>query len=300
MTTFEEATNERQSLLLRVGLTPKRRRFINSQILNLLTWFFVFLLLFPIGWLVLNSFQTNGNVLAGTPSIHFVTTAYRTVWQRSEFPQWFMHSVIIVGTATIFATAFSSSAGYALARFRFRGADSFSLAITATQLIPGSMFLIPMYMNYMWIYNHLGIQMIDTYKGMIIIYTAFFTPIAIYLMRAFFASIPKELEEAAQVDGCTPFWAFVRIVLPNAAPGILATGVYAFLTAWDELLFAQWLVQQRVETIPVGIRNFIGNYNQQYDQLMAAGVLATFPVLIAFFATQRWLVKGLTAGAVKG
>lgn len=102
------------------------------------------------------------------------------------------------------------------------------------------------------------------------------------------------------VDGCTRFQAFLRVVLPNATPGLVATFVYAFLFAWDELLFATALTEHRAETIPIGIRNFIGNYSEEYDQLMAAGVVSTLPVIIAFFATQRWLVRGLTAGAVKG
>ena len=102
------------------------------------------------------------------------------------------------------------------------------------------------------------------------------------------------------VDGCTRFSAFVRIVLPAAAPGLVATFVYAFLFAWDELLFVSALTQTHAETIPLGIRLFIGNYQERTAQLMAAGVVSTLPVLIAFFATQRWLVRGLTAGAVKG
>jgi multiple sugar transport system permease protein len=102
------------------------------------------------------------------------------------------------------------------------------------------------------------------------------------------------------VDGCTQLGAFVRIVLPAAAPGLLATFVYAFLFAWDELLFVASLTQHNAETIPIGIRNFIGNYSERNAQLMAAGVVSTLPVIIAFFATQRWLVRGLTAGAVKG
>jgi multiple sugar transport system permease protein len=119
-------------------------------------------------------------------------------------------------------------------------------------------------------------------------------------MRSFFLAIPRDLEDAAMVDGCTPFKAFVKVVLPNAAPGLVATFVYAFLFAWDELLFVSNLTQQNAETIPLGIRTFISNYQQRYDQLMAAGVVATVPVMIAFFATQRWLVRGLTAGSVKG
>jgi multiple sugar transport system permease protein len=124
--------------------------------------------------------------------------------------------------------------------------------------------------------------------------------VAIFFMRSFFLQIPKDLEEAAMVDGCTQLGAFVRIVLPAAAPGLLATFVYAFLFAWDELLFVASLTQHNAETIPIGIRNFIGNYSERNAQLMAAGVISTLPVIIAFFATQRWLVRGLTAGAVKG
>jgi multiple sugar transport system permease protein len=135
---------------------------------------------------------------------------------------------------------------------------------------------------------------------MILVYTAFFTPVAIYFMRSFFQAIPRDLEEAAMVDGCTPFTAFVRIVLPSATPGLVATFVYAFLFAWDELLFVGSLTQTHAETLPLGIRLFIGNYSQEYAQLMAAGVVSTLPVMVAFFATQRWLVRGLTAGAVKG
>lgn len=302
MTTTEQELRSasKSDLLGRMGLTNRRRRFLSTQTLNLSSWLFVLFLLFPIAWMILFSFQTQANAILNQPSTHLVFVAYRAVWSTTQLPQWLLHSFVICGVTTLFATAFASSAGYALARFHFPGADSFTMVITATQLIPGSMFLIPTYMNYTWIQEHMNIQMKDTYHGMILIYIAFFTPISIFLMRAFFASIPKELEEAALVDGCTPLSAFVRIVLPNAAPGLLATGVYAFLTAWDELLFGQYLAVDKVATIPVGIHQFVGNYNNRYDELMAAGVLATMPVLVAFFATQRWLVKGLTAGAVKG
>ena len=193
------------------------------------------------------------------------------MWDAVDFGRYFKNSLIICSVATLLATAFAASAGYALARYRFRGSGTFGLAVLGTQLVPGSMFLLPLFLGFVWADRTLGIQLFDTYKGMILVYTAFFTPVAIYLMRAYFAAIPRELEEAALVDGCTRFGAFVRVVLPNATPGIIATAVYAFLFAWDELLFASNLTQSHAETIPIGIRNFIGNYNQNYDQLMAAG-----------------------------
>jgi multiple sugar transport system permease protein len=225
---------------------------------------------------------------------------YRTMWGAVDFGRYFKNSLIICSVATLLATSFAASAGYALSRFRFRGSGFFGVSVIGTQLIPGSIFLLPMFLGFVWFNQNVGLQLFDSYKGMILVYTAFFTPVSIYLMQAYFAAIPRELEEAALVDGCTRLGAFVRVVLPNAAPGIVATAVYAFLFAWDELLFVSSLTQHDAETIPLGIRTFISNYQQRYDQLMAAGVVATLPVMIAFFATQRWLVKGLTAGAVKG
>ena len=116
-------------------------------------------------------------------------------------------------------------------------------AVVGTQLIPGSLFLLPVFMGFIWLKQNTPIQLFDTQLGMVLVYTAFFTPVAIYFMRSFFLAIPRELEDAAMVDGCTPFGAFVRIVLPNALPGLVATFVYAFLFAWDELLFVAALTQ---------------------------------------------------------
>jgi multiple sugar transport system permease protein len=276
------------------------RQRAGAASLTLLTYLVVALMLAPIVWLVVASLQSRLELATGEydlldPSF----SAYRTMWDVVDFARYFKNSLIICTVATLLATSFAASAGYALSRFRFRGSTTFGLGVIGTQLIPGSIFLLPMFLGFVWFNQNAGIQLFDTYKGMILVYTAFFTPVSIYLMQAYFAAIPRELEEAALVDGCTRLGAFVRVVLPNAAPGLVATAVYAFLFAWDELLFASNLTQSHAETIPIGIRNFIGNYNQNYDQLMAAGVVATLPVMVAFFATQRWLVRGLTSGAVK-
>ena len=203
--------------------------------------------------------------------LHPTFKAFRQMWQTVDFEKYFVNSLVICGAAALLATAFAASAGYALARFKFRGARPFGLAVVGTQLIPGSLFLLPVFMGFIWLKQNTPIQLFDTQIGMVLVYTAFFTPVAIYFMRSFFLALPRELEDAALVDGCTPFGAFVRIVLPNALPGLVATFVYAFLFAWDELLFVTALTQTRAETIPIGIRNFIGNYSQEYSQLMAAG-----------------------------
>jgi multiple sugar transport system permease protein len=282
-------------------LSPRaRKRLINTS-LDALTWLVLFVMLAPVLWLLISSVQDDLELSTGAYDLlHPTFRAFSDMWGTIDFERFFLNSLIICGVAALLATAFASSAGYALARFKFRGSRVLSLTVIGTQLIPGSMFLLPLFMGFIWLKQNAGIPLYDTHIGMIIVYTAFFTPVAIFFMRSFFLAIPRDLEEAAMVDGCTPFKAFVKIVLPNAAPGLVATFVYAFLFAWDELLFVTNLTQHTAETIPIGIRTFIGNYQERTAQLMAAGVVSTLPVLIAFFATQRWLVKGLTAGAVKG
>ena len=281
-------------------MIASRRRWVNVS-LTALTYLVLLIMLAPVLWLVASSMQTRGALANGDYDLlHPTLSAFGRMWDSIDFERYLVNSIVVCTGAAALATAFASSAGYALARFRFRGARAYGLTVIGTQLIPGSLLLLPVFLGFVWLGRNTPIDLLDTRIGLILVYTAFFTPLAIFFMRAFFQAIPRELEEAALVDGCTRFGAFVRVVIPNAAPGLLATFVYAFLFAWDELLFATALTEQNAETIPIGIRNFIGNYNEEYDQLMAAGVVSTIPVLIAFFATQRWLVKGLTAGAVKG
>lgn len=281
--------------------SPRARKRLIDRGLDALTWLIVLVMLAPVFWLVASSLQNDGQLARGSYDLlHPTFAAFRDMWKTIDFERYFINSAIICTTAALLATAFASTAGYALSRFRFRGARPFGLAVIGTQLIPGSMFLLPTFIGFLWIKRHLGIQLFDTRTGMILVYTAFFTPVAIYFMRSFFQAIPRDLEEAAQVDGCTPFSAFVRVILPSAAPGLVATFVYAFLFAWDELLFVASLTEHNAETLPLGIRLFIGNYSQYYGQLMAAGVVSTIPVVLAFFIAQRWLVRGITAGAVKG
>lgn len=282
-------------------MSMRSKRRATDWSLNALTYLALLAMLAPVLWLIASSLQSDGDLARGTYDLlHPTFKAFGDMWQSVDFAKYLKNSVIICTVAAALATAFASCGGYALARIRFRGRAPFSLAVIGTQLIPGALFLLPVFIGFIWLKQHTFIHLFDSRVGMILVYTAFFTPVSIYFMRSFFLAIPRDLEEAAMVDGCTRFGAFVKVVLPNAAPGLLATFVYAFLFAWDELLFVQALTESNAETIPVGIRNFIGNYSQEYAQLMAAGVVSTVPVVVAFFATQRWLVKGLTAGAVKG
>jgi multiple sugar transport system permease protein len=284
-----------------LALTPRRRRRVGSAALTTLTYLILVVMLAPVFWLVVGATQNGAALANGTVDLlHPTLAAFGAMWRAVSFGHYLANSLIICSACALIASAFASCAGYALARYDSRGLRAYGLVVIGTQLIPGVMFLLPVYLGFVWLNQNTPIQLFDTRTGMVLVYTAFFTPVAIYFMRSFFLALPRDLEEAALVDGCSRLGAFVRIVLPNAAPGLVATFTYAFLFAWDELLFVTALTQSKAETIPIGIHNFIGNYNNAYDQLMAAGVVSTLPVMLAFFATQRWLVRGLTAGAVKG
>jgi len=277
-----------------------RRR---ARALDVLVWAIVALTLSPIAFMVYASLSDYNDVAGG----HLVDAGfvphwenYREMWVDVDFLAFLRNSLVICSLTTVLSTLLASLAAYALARFRFRGNHAFSVAVSTTQVIPGMLFFLPLYMLYIQV-DDAGLPMMNTYHGMVFLYTAMFTPASIWIMRGFFVSIPRELEDAAVIDGCSRFGAFVRIVLPISAPGIIATASFVFLLAWDEVFFA-WVLTSSpdVQTVPVGLRLYMGQHATRYDLMMAAAVVSVIPVMLAFFASQRWFVKGLAAGAVKG
>ena len=275
-----------------------------SRGLTALTWAIVAVSLLPIAWMLLSSLRHHSDIASGAQldaGLGLRFENYRDIWINVDFFNYFRNSLIVCGLTTLISTACALCAAYALARFRFRGSNAFSLSITVTQVIPGMLFFLPLYMLYRDMGESWGLPMLDSIHGLVFLYVALFTPACIWIMRGFFVAIPRELEDAAVMDGCSRFGAFVRIVLPISAPGIIATATFVFLLAWDELFFAWVLTSSSdVQTIPVGIRLFISQFQHRHDLMMAAGAVSTLPVLLAFFAGQRYFVKGLAAGAVKG
>ncbi len=281
-----------------------RKKEWGSFVLTIVTWLIVFVAVFPILWMVFTSLHTNTEILEGITSLslpHPQWNNYVRMWQTVNFFTYFKNSLIIDSITMILAGAFSVLAGYALARYQFPGSGLFGIGVITTQMIPGIMFLIPVYMLFLQIHKVIGIPMVNTYWGMVMIYTAFYTPMSIWIMRSFFVAIPRELEESALVDGCTRFQAFRKVILPLSVPGLIATCVYIFLTAWDELLFA-WVMTSTpdVQTIPVGIRLYIGQNQTHFELLMAAATVITLPVMITFFLSQKYFIRSMIAGAVKG
>lgn len=262
--------------------------------------------LFPIYWMVLASFKTNADLLGGG-SVALLPDPrtmqfnnYVRMWNDLHFGSYLRNSVIVCSAATVIAVAIASLSGFALGYFRFRGSGAYGLVVIATQLLPGILFLLPVYLIFRQIQDLTGTQLIDTYQGLVLLYVAFFLPLSVWILRGYFSAIPRELLEAAQVDGASIMGAFWRVLLPLSIPGLVATATYVFLSAWDELLFASVMTNSSAtQTVPVGVRSFIGIYGSHYDLLMAAATVACIPPAIIFMFLQRQMVSGLTAGAVK-
>jgi multiple sugar transport system permease protein len=220
---------------------------------------------------------------------------YASVLQATDFPRYFLNSILVSVSTAVIVTAVASFAGYALSRFQFRGKALVSLVLLLTQTFPLVMVIPPIYR----IMGQLGLT--DSLYGLIIIYTAFNIAFATFLMQSFFDGVPKDLEEAAMIDGCTRFLALRRVILPLTLPGMGATVAFVFTAAWSELLFGLMLINSESQkTFSVGLLTFIGKFAVDWGQMMAASVLALIPVCLFFLFLQRYLVTGLTAGAVKG
>ena len=284
------------------------RKRISDILISIVMLAFLALTLLPVGWMVFSSLKSSTDIAIGrvglshnaTGKIEVHWSNYVDMWKNVNFGLYLKNSLIICGATMCIAMVFSTLAAYSLSRFRFPGSDLFSNTLLATQMIPAIMYLIPIYIMFVKFTMMTGIPVKGTYWGIILIYSAFFIPFSIWILRGFFATIPKELEESARIDGCSALQVFWYIALPLAIPGIIATGIYIFLTAWDELMFAWVLTNADTMTIPVGIRLFVGNYQNRFDLMMAAATVATLPVVVIFFLLQKHIVHGLTAGAVKG
>ena len=275
-----------------------RKRIVLTVLHRLAILAYVAFALFPLFWLLKVSVTPTS--LLYTEGIRLWPSRasiehYVFVLTHSSFPTFFLNSTIVSASTAVIVTLVASLAGYAMSRFVFRGKYWIVGLLLLTQMFPLVMLVAPIFK----MLSPLGLT--NSLTGLVLVYTAFNVPFATFLMQSFFDGIPKDLEEAAMIDGATRFTAFRQIILPLTLPGIAATLGFVFTAAWSELLFALMLISDnKATTFPVGLLSFVSKFSVDFGQMMAAGVLALIPACLFFLLIQRYLVQGLTAGAVKG
>jgi multiple sugar transport system permease protein len=260
--------------------------------------FLLIFVLFPFYWMTVTSFKTEDQMRSLVSMFWpspFVVENYTQLLTKTDFAIWYRNSAFVAVSSTLVATAIGTIGAYALARLRFLGRAFLSSATLITYLVPPSILFIPLYAQI----RTMGLA--DSLAGLIAAYPSFTVPFVTWLLMGYFGSIPEELEEAAMIDGATRFGAFRRIILPLAAPGVLAAGLFAFTQAWNEFLYALVFISDvKQRTLPVGLSTFITGDVYGWGYLMAGAVLTTLPVILVYTYLQRYMVEGLTAGSVKG
>ncbi len=254
--------------------------------------------LFPFAWIVATSLKDLSETFLIPPTWtpqHPTLDNFVKIWTIQAFGRYFFNSLIVSGGTTLLSIVLASLAGYGFSRFRLPGGRIMMVGVLVAQMFPGIVLLIP----YFTMASRL--QMLNTYPVLMVAYTSFSLPFCVWMMKGFFDGIPNELDEAAVIDGCSPLGAFARVVLPLSLPGLVATAIFSFLVAWNEYLFAVVLAtRESMYVVTVGIASNIGQFRIQWNELMAGAVLATVPTIVLYALLERHLVRGLSAGAVKG
>jgi len=259
---------------------------------------FLALTIFPFYWMINTSLKPQSEVFQSPPSFfptHWTLAGYTRVLATRAVGRYFWNSAVVSVGSTLLAMALSALAAYGFSRFRMRWERPLILILLLTQMLPGTLLIIP----YFQLMAKLGL--INTYLALILAYVSFALPFSTWMLIGFFRSIPLELDEAAMVDGCGRIGAFWRVILPLSLPGLVAVAIFTFLLAWNAYVFALVLTTDpKMFPLSVGIANLMGEYQVIWNEMMAAAVLATLPVFILYGFLERYLVQGITAGAVKG
>jgi len=255
------------------------------------------ILAFPFIWVVLISFRPESEIFTRTFQLitSFTLDNYAMLLEGSPFPTYLRNSLLVCTSATIVAVAISMITAYGFSRNRrFAGRQTLLILVIATQLFPFVILITPLYATFF------SLGMINNPLALVISYIAINLPFCIYMLLGYLDTIPRDLDDAARIDGANTLQIIFRVILPVAWPGIVTVAVYAFVSAWDEFLFALTLMtSDQNKTVPVGLAGFFGEYTTQWNLVMAASVVSTLPTLIIFMFLQRKLVSDLSAGAVK-
>ena len=274
---------------------PGRKRLLFGVTVMLMVILFL-----PLYWMLVTSLKPNSAAFRVPPEffpLHPTLHSYSSqLADRGGFVTYFLNGVIVSTGTTVLTIAVAMLAGYAFSRYRFPFRRPLLILILATQMFPGTLLVVGMYV----FFRHLSL--LDTYPGLVLAFTSFALPFSIWMMDGFFRTVPRDLDEAALIDGSSRLGTLVRVIAPLTAPGVLAVAVYAYLNSWNNLLFALTLTtSQSMRTIPPGfLLTYVGEFQYYWSDAMAGSIIVTLPMIIAFMFLQRYLVRGMTAGAVKG
>jgi ABC-type glycerol-3-phosphate transport system permease component len=256
-----------------------------------------FLINLPILTMILNSFKSNSEILTSSTIFPKTFTIENYIYLSSKTMFWtfFKNSIIVAFWGTLISIVVAAFAGYAISRYRSTFVGIYSKSLLMLQMFPLILVLIPLFIMFR------NLNLVNTYSSVILLYITAHLPFAIWMYKGFFDSIPRELEEAAWIDGCSRTQGFLRIIFPISGPGIAAVSIFSFLFSWNEYLIANvFLRKNELMTIPVGVQMFMQQYATEWGSLMSASVMAMMPAFIFFLFVQKYMIHGAVAGSVKG
>lgn len=278
-------------------MTELRHTWWKTLIHRIIVTLLCLYLVAPFVWMIVYSLYPSKNLRATPMDFSFedlTLDSYRNLLMDSTFLTSMRNSLIVGISTTVLCMALGSLCAYVMARFKFHGSKTLLLAMTTVQAIPAIVLAVPLFVLLR------GLNLFDTKIGLILTYTAFILPLVIWMMVSFFESIPVNLEKAAKIDGCSRLGILRRIVLPLSGPGFAATAIFAFITAWSDFFLAKVLTATRTPMLPVTTASFQGLFAMDYTRAATAGVITALPVLLLALIAQKWIVQGITEGAVKG
>ncbi|HLE15440.1 MAG TPA: carbohydrate ABC transporter permease [Anaerolineales bacterium] len=282
----------------------QRRHLLDNVLTYIGAALVIFIVIAPLLWLFISSISTLKELL-NTP-VHWIPQEptferYRQILyatgtdSAAVFRRSMLNSLIVASSVTVICVGFGSLAAYSFARLNFAGQGKLMYLMLFSYMLPPIMIMVPLYTIMR------DFQLMDTLRGLIIVYSALIMPFAVWIMRGYFLTIPGELEDAARIDGCTRLGALFRVVMPLSAPGLVATSLFCFLASWEEFLLALVFTSSPAsKTIPVAISEFVGRHAIDYGMMATGGVIAAIPPILIALLFQRYLISGLTSGAVKG
>jgi arabinogalactan oligomer/maltooligosaccharide transport system permease protein len=293
-------------------MNRKRSRLLSHLPIHLFVLVMVVITLYPIFWVLTIAFSGEQNLaiadIPSNPTIadrlraitpwpgRFSAENFSALWGEQPFFRWLLNSLVVAGGTTFVGVFLASTAAYAFSRFRFPGRRAGLMSFLVSQMFPGTLMLIPLYII---VVQWLGLG--SSFTGLVLVYTTIAIPFCVWMMKGYFDTIPKELEESALIDGASQATIFLRIVLPLAKPAVAVTALFSFMTGWNEFIIAAtFMNKEEMYTGPVGLRFFVGGFSQQWGYFAAGSIIAAIPVVLLFLFLQKYLVSGLTAGAVKG